>query len=237
MSAEHRILHKSFRERNSKIQLTESHCRGMCRTSLWINFKLRARIAARPYVFWGLAGIFSHIIANFVLMPLAIFAFKTIVFLGELPRSELKDGRLICRKRSNHEETVSLECSDKLPVIMAIDGQSVRASRIDGQKCGHILNLYNCTEHSFMRQCLIESKKGEISSTDELLECWNILNILIWKALWSRPMLCFRRKRCLLPLWTSKSTTAFLSRTTQRLSATPLTPHVLQHLMLKTTSS
>ena len=96
-------------------------------------------------------------------MPLAIFAFKTIVFLGELPRSELKDGRLICRKRSNHEETVSLECSDKLPVIMAIDGQSVRASRIDGQKCGHILNLYNCTEHSFMRQCLIESKKGEIS--------------------------------------------------------------------------
>ena len=96
--------------------------------------------------------------------------------------------------------TVSQECSNKMPVIVAIDGQSVRASHIDGQKCGHILNLYNCTEHSFMRQCLIESKKGEISSTDELLECWNILNILIWKALWSRPMLCFRRKRCLLPL-------------------------------------
>ena len=75
--------------------------------------------------------------------------------------------------------TVSLECSNKMPVIVAIDGQSVRASHIDGQKCGHILNLYNCTEHSFMGQCLIESKKGEVSSADELLEPFDLEGTLV----------------------------------------------------------
>ena len=75
--------------------------------------------------------------------------------------------------------TISLENSDKLPAIVAIDGQSVRASRIDGQRCGHILNLYNCTEHSFMGQCLIESKKSEVSSANDLLEPYELEGALI----------------------------------------------------------
>lgn len=75
--------------------------------------------------------------------------------------------------------TASQKCEDTMPTIEAIDGQSVRASRIDGKRCGHILNLYNCSEHSFMGQCLIESKKSEVSSTQELLEPYDLQGTLI----------------------------------------------------------
>lgn len=75
--------------------------------------------------------------------------------------------------------TASQKCEDTMPTIEAIDGQSVRASRIDGKRCGHILNLYNCSEHSFMGQCLIESKKSEVSSTRELLEPYDLQGTLI----------------------------------------------------------
>ena len=74
---------------------------------------------------------------------------------------------------------VSQNCDNTMPTIVAIDGQSVRASRIDGKRCGHILNLYNCSEHSFMGQCLIENKKSEVSSTEELLKPYDLQGTLV----------------------------------------------------------
>lgn len=59
-------------------------------------------------------------------------------------------------------------------VIVAIDGQSVRASRMDGKRCAHILNLYNCTTNQFMGQCVIDSKESEVTKTPELLEPFDL---------------------------------------------------------------
>ena len=76
-------------------------------------------------------------------------------------------------------DAVAQESNSDMPDIVAIDGQSIRASHIDGLRCGHVLNLYHCTEHSFMGQCLIESKKSEVSSTEELLKPFNLQGTLV----------------------------------------------------------
>ena len=75
-------------------------------------------------------------------------------------------------------DALAQESNSDMPVA-AIDGQSIRASRIDGLRCGHVLNLYHCTEHSFMGQCLIESKESEVSSTEELLKPFNLQGTLV----------------------------------------------------------
>lgn len=58
---------------------------------------------------------------------------------------------------------------DEQPNVVAIDGQSVRASRVNDGRCGHFLNLFHCNSRQFMGQCLIESKENEVTRTPELL--------------------------------------------------------------------
>ena len=76
-------------------------------------------------------------------------------------------------------DALAQESNSDMPDIVAIDGQSIRASRIDGLRCGHVLNLYHCTKHSFIGQCLIESKKSEVSSTEQLLKPFNLQGTLV----------------------------------------------------------
>lgn len=77
--------------------------------------------------------------------------------------------------------------SEKGPTVVAIDGQSVRASRLYDGHCGHILNLYDCNAKSFIGQCVIESKQNEVTRTPELLEPYDLDGTIVTAdALFSR---------------------------------------------------
>ena len=104
-------------------------------------------------------------------------------YLPEMPLYEISpDSVLRLMSLLNFEQSKELaklfvktvELDPQTPRVVCIDGQAIRASRNEADRCSFTLNLFDSSSEQTLGQCLIEAKSSEVSGADFLLRQFDL---------------------------------------------------------------